>query len=77
MDEARVQEIGKACFAASCKGYIGTFDEYNGLVRQVLQSPDGHRISGEFKPTRQEAIESCAMQFLKDDHDTNSGSSNH
>lgn len=75
MDNDRIKEIGKACFLASCKGYIGTFDEHDNTIRMVLTAPDGHRVSGEFKPTKEEAVESCAMQFLKTDHDTSSRTS--
>ncbi len=73
MDKEQLDKIGKACFVASCKGYIGSFDTDGTQVRQTLQSPDGHKIVGEYKSNKMEAIESCAMQFLQSTHDTATG----
>lgn len=67
MDKERIELIGKGCFIASCKGYLGYFDMVEEKIRMTLKAPDGHFVAGEFRPTREEAVESCALEFLKND----------
>ncbi len=65
MDSKEIEECGKACFVASCKGYIASFDMDVAKTRMVMVAPDGHRVVGDFCETRQEAVASCAKEFIK------------
>jgi hypothetical protein len=76
MDKERIELIGKGCLAASGLGYIGSFDMAGTSIRWVLRSMDGHTVAGEFKPTREEAIESGALKFLQIQNESRTKPSN-
>lgn len=76
MDTDLVDFCRMACLTASAKGYVGSFDmDTSGKIRWVLRSLDGHTVVGDFRDTRQEAIEDTCKIFMTDTNDTASGKS--